>query len=58
MPKKLFLASRRKAIKENTMYDIEGPYPNQRKRRVDKIITCLTLVALVIVALDLWFWRP
>jgi hypothetical protein len=40
------------------MYDIEGPYPNQRKRRVDKIITCLTLAALVIVALDLWLWRP
>jgi hypothetical protein len=39
------------------MYDIEGPYP-QRKRRVNKIITCLTLVALVIVALDLWLWRP
>jgi hypothetical protein len=40
------------------MYDIEGSYPNQRKRRVDKINTCLTLVALVIVALDLWLWRP
>jgi hypothetical protein len=40
------------------MYDIEGPYPNQRKRRVDKIITCLTLVALAIVALDLFLWRP
>jgi hypothetical protein len=44
--------------KENTMFDIEGPYPNQRKRKVDRIITCLTLVALAIVALDLWLWRP
>lgn len=40
------------------MFEIKGPYPNQRKRKVDRIIVCLTLVALAIVALDLFLWRP
>jgi hypothetical protein len=41
------------------MFEIQGPYPNQKKRKqLDRIITCLTLVALAIVALDLFLWRP
>jgi len=44
--------------KEYTMFEIQGPYPNQRKKKVDRIITCLTLVALAIVAIDLFLWRP
>jgi len=38
------------------MFEIQGPY--QRKKKVDRIITCLTLVALAIVVLDLFLWRP
>jgi hypothetical protein len=44
--------------KEYTMFEIQGPFPNVKKRKVDRIITCLTLVALAIVALDLLLWRP